>query len=331
MLPSAATADRGALRVDLHVHVASHSAGAAHASRADGDVEYMRRLVGQVRSSSLDAVVLLAHDAPRDDHGALMRGVDAHATPNETVLRLAAAHPEFLPGVSIHPGRRDALEELERCLLAGAALLKLIPACQNIDLLDPRYARFWARMAEAGLPLLVHCGPEAGLEELRPAFGDFARLRGPLEAGVTVIAAHCGGIFQEDFMHAVPAHARLFGDTATFGTPKTKRRWRSLLQPEIAARLVHGSGLPARLGAVSCFLRGELGLGAMLRLMRYTNPLERDVQIKRAIGLPDDLPTRAARLLCPSALTRWRERQTTKTAGRGGSASPIFQPTRLHA
>ena len=40
--------------------------------------------------------------------------------PNDYVLRAARQHDELLAGASIHPNRRDALEELDRCLELGA-------------------------------------------------------------------------------------------------------------------------------------------------------------------------------------------------------------------
>ena len=127
-----------------------------------GDLEslYIERLLGLVRGSSLGAVVLLAQDLVRDEQGHAVDGAGSFYVPNEYVLKLAKEHREFLPGVSIHPARPDALEELERCLAGGAVLMKCLPNCQNIDCNDRRFTRFWERMAEAKLPLLAHTGGE---------------------------------------------------------------------------------------------------------------------------------------------------------------------------
>jgi predicted TIM-barrel fold metal-dependent hydrolase len=283
--------------------------------REDFDACYVRRLARYVRAAALDAAVLLALDAPRDARGRVIHEADAFVSPNDTVLRLAATHREFLPGVSIHPARPDAFAALDRCLEGGAALMKLIPACQNIDLLDPRHRPFWERLAEAGLPLLVHTGPEPALEELRPELGDFSRLRGPLEAGVTVIAAHCGGAtFQDEFVRALPRYPRLFGDTAAFCTPFARRRLPPLLAPEVLPRLVHGSDVPAPVSALACWLRGELGWSAALRAGRCANPLQRDLRLKRALGFPADLPERSAAVLRPAALDHWRTARSSPIA-----------------
>src|SRR2546421_12314174 len=91
-----------------------------------GDLEglYVERLLAQVRGSSLGAAVILAQDLVRDDQGRPLEGVGSFYVPNDYVLNLARKYPEFLPAVSIHPARPDALEELERCLAGGAAVMK---------------------------------------------------------------------------------------------------------------------------------------------------------------------------------------------------------------
>ena len=171
------------MKIDLHVHMVGNGAGgtgcwyrprgwtklgepwmlkgfglAPSVINEDLDSRYVARLLSFIVSSSLDAAVILAQDEPHDANGRKLEGVGSFYVPNEYVLGLAQAHQEFLAGVSIHPARPDALEELERCLTGGAVLLKCLPNCQNIDWSDRRYTRFLERMAEAGLPLLAHTG-----------------------------------------------------------------------------------------------------------------------------------------------------------------------------
>src|SRR6188508_1508681 len=92
------------------------------ASALEGDLEsiYAGILGNLVRESSMDAVVLLAHERVHDPDGTPREDLGSMFVPNDVVLGLAKESPEFLPGVSIHPARRDALEELERCLEGGA-------------------------------------------------------------------------------------------------------------------------------------------------------------------------------------------------------------------
>jgi predicted TIM-barrel fold metal-dependent hydrolase len=128
--------------------------------RGDLDRLFVERLLSLVRESSVQAAVILAHDRVHDERGKPLENVGSFYVPNDYVLRLSAQHPEFIPAVSIHPARPDALDELERCLEQGAAMMKCLPNCHNIDCSDRRYTRFWERMAEAGLPLLAHTGGE---------------------------------------------------------------------------------------------------------------------------------------------------------------------------
>src|SRR5437588_730350 len=191
------------------------------ASALESDLEsiYAEQLAQLVRASSMDAIVLLAHERVHDSDGTPRDDLGSMFVPNDVVLSLAEKFPEFLAGVSIHPARRDALDELERCLERGAVLMKCLPNCQNIDPSERRYRRFWERMAEAGLPLLAHTGGEHTVPIINAALADPKLLRFPLECGVTVIAAHCGtrsGAFDRDYFDDWVAMLRefpnLYGD-----------------------------------------------------------------------------------------------------------------------
>src|SRR5258706_6447607 len=140
----------------------------------DGELDrlYVERLLELVRGSSLGAVVILAQDLVYDEQGRPIEGAGSFYVPNDYVLQLAREHPEFLPAVSIHPARPDAMEELERCLADGAVMLKCLPNCQNIDCNDRRYTRFWERLAGAGLPLLAHTGGEHTVPVVNKKFED---------------------------------------------------------------------------------------------------------------------------------------------------------------
>jgi hypothetical protein len=151
---------------------------------------YAAHLLDLIRSSSFDAAVLLAHERVYDSDGTVRQDLGSMYVPNDVVLDLAATHPEFLAGVSIHPARSDALEELDRCLERGAVLMKCLPNCQNIDCSDPRYQPFgsaWRRRLPLS-PLSPAAKHRSGSQRvwLIPRL-----LRIPLECGVTVIAAHC--------------------------------------------------------------------------------------------------------------------------------------------
>ena len=275
----------------------------------DFDEAYVEQLAGWLKKSSLGAVVILAHDNAYDDHGRIMEGIGGFYVPNQYVLDLARKYPGFLPGVSIHPGRPDAMDELERCLAGGAVLMKCLPNCQNINCRDPRYTRFWERMAEAGLPLLAHTGGEHTLPVVNKSYSNPVYLERPLECGVTVIAAHCAtksGIFDPDYFKRFAAMTEdfpgFYGDTSALNMPVRGRRIRHCLSEPLASCLVHGSDYPVPITPFWAWLGGNLRWRMYRRCRQIENPLEKDYQIKLAMGFPPEHFTRAWELLRPEAI-----------------------------
>jgi hypothetical protein len=278
-------------------------------SALKGNLEeiYVERLLAQVRGSSLGAAVILAQEVVRDTDGKPIEGAGSFYVPNDYVLGLARKHPEFLPAVSIHPARPDALEELERCLGSGAVIMKCLPNCQNINCNDRRFTRFWERMAEARLPLLAHTGGEHTLPVVESKFADPRILTLPLECGVTVIAAHCGtksGLFDPEYFHVFAEMTRRFpnfyGDTSAFNVPIRGRHVRECLKEPLASRMVHGSDYPVPVHGHFAWMRGYVDWQTFRRWERQPNILERDYQLKVAMGFPQETFTRIHRLLKPS-------------------------------
>jgi uncharacterized protein len=252
----------------------------------------------------MDAVVLLAHERVHDPDGTPREDLGSMFVPNDVVLGLARTNPEFLPGVSIHPARRDALDELERCLEGGAVLMKCLPNCQNIDFSDTRFRQFWERMAEAGLPLLAHTGGEHTVPVINAALADPRLLRFPLECGVTVIAAHCAtksGAFDPDHFDAWVGMLRefpnLYGDISAMVSLNRSGHLRDCLHDEIAPRILHGSDFPVPVLGHRLWLQGWIDRATFRRCQSVPNPLERDWQFKLALGFSEEIATRPAELL----------------------------------
>lgn len=319
------------MKIDCHVHVVGNGTGGTGCwyrprgitrwgapmmlrgvglAPADlmGDLDrvYAERMLEFVRTSSLDAAVILAQDEPYQENGDVLADTGSFYVPNDFVLGLARCHREFLPAVSIHPARRDALDELERCLDAGAVILKCLPNCQNIDWNNPRYTCFLERMASAGLILLAHTGSERTLPVVAPRLANPAVLTRPLEIGVTCIAAHCGtGLYLLDpdyfdtFIAMLRRFPRLYGDNSALASvnfrtrPKAIRR---LVAPEFAGRILHGSDVPVTVSGALLCAGGLISWSEWRRTAAILNPIERDVQLKRALGFGDASFTRLAEL-----------------------------------
>jgi hypothetical protein len=272
----------------------------------DGDLAgvYSQHLLELVRSSSFDAIVLLAHERVHDPDGTPRDDLGSMYVPNDLVLDLADANPEFLPAVSIHPARRDALAELERCVERGAVLMKCLPNCQNIDPSDPRYRGVWQRMAELRLPLLAHTGGEHTVPIVNPRYADPKLLRLPLECGVTVIAAHCAtksGPTDRDYFGDWAAmlseFPNLYGDISAMVSLNRCGHLRDCLRPEIAPRILHGSDFPVPVLGHRLWAQGWIDWGTFRAGQKIQNPLERDWFFKHSLGFGDETRTRVVELL----------------------------------
>jgi uncharacterized protein len=258
------------------------------------DAAYVERLRLWMEESSLAAVVLLACDDVHQEDGMARPDLSPIYVPNEYVLELARREPRFLPGISIHPARKDALDWLEAGVEAGAVLLKLLPCVQMVDPALERYRSFWKRMAELRLPLLAHTGGEFSLPTYRPDLCDPVCLRPVLEQGVTVIAAHCGAPalpwqrdFSDDFSGLRHRYPNLYGDISALSQPvhfQTLAKVRE--NPE---RILYGSDYPV---VTSVFWSRAFGLipsREAQRLWQIGNPLQRKLELTRVLGFPDTI------------------------------------------
>ncbi len=284
------------------------------ALKGDLDRLYVEQLLKFVRESSLGAAVILAQDKVYHDDGRVMEGAGSFYVPNEYVLKLAREHPEFLPAVSIHPARPDALEELEKCLGHGAVMMKCLPNCHNINCNDRRFTKFWERMAEAGLPLLAHTGGEHTVPVIRKEYADPRILSLPLECGVKVIAAHCAtksGLFDPEYFHIFAGMTRrfenLYGDNSAFNVPMRGRHVPKCLEEPLAERMIHGSDYPVPVHGHWAWLRGFVKWADFRRCERHRNVLERDYQLKKAMGFAPASFTRGWDLLRLSDAQKKRE------------------------
>lgn len=273
----------------------------------DFDTRYVENLAHHLRTSSLGALVLLAQDEVYTASGEKVPNRGSFHVPNDYLFTVCRQHPEFLPAVSIHPARPDAIEELERCLAGGAVMLKLLPNCHNVDCGDPRYRKFWERMAETGLPLLAHTGGEHTVDVIEKKYSDPRYLATPLEIGVTVIAAHCAtksGFFDPEYFHIfakmLEKFPRLYGDTSAWHVPLRGRHANRCVGPKaglLGERLLHGSDFPVPCSGLWAALRRFVPWGDYRRWQRQPNVLERDYQLKRAMGFPAEHFTRGWSLL----------------------------------
>ncbi len=285
------------------------------------------------QAESVDRIVLLAFDEYYDADGRALppathrRQLASEVyTSNTLVHALVRDHPdEYLFGASIHPYRthegRSAVQLLDEVAAAGAVLIKWLPIVMNIDARDPRTVAFLRRAAELHVPLLIHYGGEKALTEMHPEFADPRPLLQTLRVlradGTmpTVIVAHFATAsswplaplnYFEPLMEALLgefADAPLYSDTSALAFFTRARYLKRLLRrPEVLRKLVHGSDFPIPITPV--FFVRQLGLRAF-SFGRHPSWIERDYQIKRALGLTRDDMTRAWDVLAGSLQRRF--------------------------
>jgi uncharacterized protein len=256
------------------------------------------RTIGQ--TPELDAAVGLAFDAVYTEEGVRDDASTHLHVSNEYAAALARANPKVLFGASVHPYRVDAVAELEKCVAAGAVLVKWLPLIHGMDPASERCAAFYEALAHHRLPLLCHTGGELSLPQNFPQYASPELLIPALRRGVTVIAAHCGTRSQPfgrnylpEFMRMAAEYEHFYGDTSALCLPTRSYAFRQILEKEsVRRKLVHGSDWP-----VISLPPLALGLGKALSLSREGNWMRRDVLTKQALGLDDDYFHRAGSLL----------------------------------
>jgi predicted TIM-barrel fold metal-dependent hydrolase len=253
-------------------------------------------------ATELDGAVVLAFDAVYDRDGNIdLPNTHLYVT-NDYVIELAARHPRIFFAASVHPYRKDAVAELERCVAAGAVVVKWLPITQNFNPADDRCIPFYEALAHLGIPLLSHTGWEHTLPNLDKTAADPMLLREAVRRGVVVIAAHCGAMsifpweigYLENWARMARDFEHFYGDTAALNSPGGWHAYDTILNdPVLRGKLVHGSDWPvisippARLGAQAC-----------IDLMGEWNWIKRDVLIKRKLfGSDDEYWGRAAKVL----------------------------------
>ncbi|MBA2670628.1 MAG: amidohydrolase family protein [Gemmatimonadetes bacterium] len=282
--------------------------------RSSVDQDWVDLIAGLVEESELDRAVALGFDGVYRADGSLDEKHSQLIVPPSWVFDACRRRPAaLLPGPSVNPGRADAMERLDECVEGGAVLLKWLPAVQAIDPSQRRHTRFYEKMREAGIPLLVHSGGgEATFREVARELQDLRLLERPLEEGVKVICAHSAApiIYSRDrnqitlLRTFLQRYSNLWVDNSGMANPsRFPYLSRFARDKGISERTLYGSDFPVPSSPV---YYPRLGLRRLGKLQRTANPLQRDVAIKRALGYDDASLHRAADML-PN-LHLWTER-----------------------
>ena len=274
-------------------------------------VERMRNLLDDMRPGV--KLLLLAFDASVTEAGEVSWERTSFHVPNDYAMRIAQRDAQcFEWAASVHPYRRDCVEQLEAAAEKGARALKWLPAAMGIDPASKLCDPFYSAIARLGLPLLTHAGLERAVRGTdAQELGNPLRLRRALDQGVRVVVAHCASLGQnrdsdrgangpavdnfELFARLMdePRYAgRLYGDiSAMTQTARAGAALSAVIRREDwHARLLNGSDYPLP-GVFPIYSVGylvELGYieqsaAPLFKALREHNPLLFDFVLKRSL------------------------------------------------
>ncbi len=181
-----------------------YMSGARVTDESRADEQYLARLVELARNAAAGRLLLLGFDYRYDRAGRRDPERSEFHTPNRYVYELARLHPDlFLPAVSVHPHRADAVEALHAWADRGVRFVKWLPNAMGIDAGSPALEPYYRALIERDMLLLTHVGEEQAVEAKEDQkLGNPLLFRRPLDMGVTVVMAHSASLgSNEDLDH----------------------------------------------------------------------------------------------------------------------------------
>ncbi|AHM58322.1 amidohydrolase 2 [Flammeovirgaceae bacterium 311] len=305
-----------------HLKVMFYINGSAIDDMRYADQQYVQRFLTQVYDFPQNGkFILLALDGAYNKDGAFSRNDTKFYVPNEYIYKTYQSDPEnFVPCISVHPYREDAIDELEKWAKLGVRAVKWLPNAMGMDPSDPVCEPFYEKMKEYDMVLLSHVGGESAIEVLkfRP-LGNPLLFRKPLDMGVKVIMAHCASsginldlesnslkpmsnfkLFMR-LMEEPKYEKLLFADISALtqinrsGTPLSTM----LERTDLHHRLINGSDypLPAINAVISTRFLELMGYisrreRVALNQIYKRNPLLFDFVLKRTLKAPGDKITK---------------------------------------
>ena len=163
----------------------------------NADAQYVDRLVRLVKGiPHRGKFRILAFDKSYSEKGILIEEKTEFYTPNRYVMDLAKQYPDlFIPTISIHPYRKDAVERLDYWAQRGAKLIKWLPNTMVIDASSPILDAYYDAVKRNNMVIHTHVGKEYAVEAGEDQkYGNPLRFRRALDRGVKVIMAHVASL-----------------------------------------------------------------------------------------------------------------------------------------
>ena len=279
--------------------------------------EYLKRLnklISQFPKPGKSS--LLAFDKFYMPNGTVNETETEFYVANEYLERVIQNNPDqFLPIISVHPFRPDAIEQLKKWHKQGARFIKWLPNAMGMDPSDPKLLDYFTQVKALDMVILTHTGIEIAVDSAgHQDYGNPLRWRTALDMGVKVIFAHVGSLgecvnFEAKGQPKVPCfhltiqmmsedkyQNNLFADISAILSVNRKTEVVSTLlkRKDLHHRLVYGSDypIPAINAMVSTKLLASRGFltkeeAKYLTEIYYQNPLLFYFVLNRTIQHPE--------------------------------------------
>jgi len=163
----------------------------------NADAQYVDRLVRLIKGiPNRGKFRILSFDKSYSETGDPIEDKTEFYTPNRYVMDLATKYPDiFIPTISVHPYRKDAVERLDYWAQRGAKLIKWLPNTMVIDASSPMLDAYYDAVKRNNMVILTHVGEEYAVEAGEDQkYGNPLRFRRALDRGVKVIMAHVASL-----------------------------------------------------------------------------------------------------------------------------------------
>jgi uncharacterized protein len=139
---------------------------------------------------------------------------------NDWARQFAASVAECVPSATFYP-EPSAAAYVRDALAAGARVFKVHVQVGEFDPRDALLDAVWGMLADAGVPVVVHCGsgPRPGRHTGPGPFGAVLRAHPRL----TAVIAHCGAPEYHEHLDLVERYPNVHVDTTMVGTPFMNR------------------------------------------------------------------------------------------------------------
>lgn len=152
---------------------------------------------------------------------------------SDWALNFAAGHPDVAPTATFYP-EEGAQEQVRTCLDRGAQVFKAHLQVGDYDPRDPLLRGVWGQLAEAGVPVVTHCGSGprpgrfTGPGPIGAVLAEHPRLR--------LVIAHMGMPDYAGMLDLTERYGRVHLDTTIAFTDFAERQ--APFPPELLPRLV---------------------------------------------------------------------------------------------